>query len=119
MEGVFLSVPFHLFLHLKSYASFFNYLSLIFPFFVFFFIFFVFYFSFPFFFFIFILFYFFIKTGFLCVTLAVLEFTLDVDEAGLELRNLPDFSFRCAGIKGVRHHARLAYKFLCLQSGIL
>jgi hypothetical protein len=53
-----LSVPFHLVLYLKSYASFLNYLSLIFPFFVFFVIVFVFYFSFSFFFFIFILFYF-------------------------------------------------------------
>jgi hypothetical protein len=57
------------------------------------------------------------KTGFLCITLTVLELTLD--QAGLELRNpgwpqtqksaclcLPS-----AGIKGVCHYARLKNNF--------
>jgi hypothetical protein len=33
-----------------------------------------------------------------------------VDQAGLELRNLPA-SASCAGIKGVRHHARVLLLF--------
>jgi hypothetical protein len=57
-------------------------------------------FSFSYFFFIFILFYVVsIETGFLYVTLAVLEFTLDVDQAGLDLRNLPASASRVLGLK--------------------
>jgi hypothetical protein len=44
-----------------------------------------------------ILFFFFFEIGFLCVALAVLELT--VDQAGLELRNLPASASRVLGLK--------------------
>ncbi|GAB1291458.1 DENN domain-containing protein 5B [Apodemus speciosus] len=40
---------------------------------------------------------------FLCIALAVLELN-SVDQAGLELRNLPASASPSAGIKGMRHH---------------
>ena len=37
-----------------------------------------------------------------------------VDQAGLELRNLPASASRVLGLKGVRHHARLQSFILCV-----
>jgi hypothetical protein len=37
----------------------------------------------------------FFETGFLCVSLAILELTLYVDQAGLELRNPPASASQC------------------------
>jgi hypothetical protein len=48
--------------------------------------------------FIYLFFGFFFKTGFLCIALAVLELTF-VDQAGLELRNLPASASRVLGLK--------------------
>ena len=41
----------------------------------------------------------FFETGFLCVVLAVLELTHSVDQAGLELRNLPASDSQVLGSK--------------------
>jgi hypothetical protein len=43
-------------------------------------------------------FFFFFETGFLCIALAVLELN-SVDQAGLELRNLPASASRVLGLK--------------------
>jgi hypothetical protein len=45
------------------------------------------------------------ETRFLCVALAVLELTL-VDQAGLELRNLPSSAFRVLGLKACATNAQ-------------
>ena len=52
--------------------------------------------------------YWFFKTGFLCVTLAALEFSPhSIDQAGLELRNLPAFASHVLGLKACATTAQL------------
>jgi hypothetical protein len=51
----------------------------------------------------------FFETGFLCTALAVLELTF-VDQAGLELRNLPASVSRVLGLKVCTTNTQLALK---------
>ena len=51
----------------------------------------------------------FFEIGFLCVALAVLE--LSVDQAGLELRNLPTSASQLLGLKACATTARLRHLF--------
>jgi hypothetical protein len=54
------------------------------------------------------------ETGFLCVALAVLELTL-VDQAGLELRNLPASASQVLGLKACATTAWLARGILNIE----
>ena len=54
----------------------------------------------------------FFETGFLCVTLAVLELTLD--QAGLELRNLPAISCLCLLSAGIKDITTMSGLKICL-----
>jgi hypothetical protein len=56
-------------------------------------------------------FYFFFKTGFLCIALSC-PGTHCIDQAGLELRNLPASASHVLGIKGVRHYYLAKILFL-------
>lgn len=56
-----------------------------------------------------------LETGFLCAAMAVLELTLD--QAVHEPRDSPCLCLPGTGSEGVRHHGRLSYQLLLMQTG--
>jgi hypothetical protein len=53
---------------------------------------------------------FFFETGFLCITLTVLDY---VDQDGLELRNPPASASRVLGLKVCAIHHRFDHNYIC------